>query len=62
MTLPGRTAHYFPPPEKLNLLIQLTGISQPRELPPQLLAEPGVNLSTHRAPITSTEKPPRPLQ
>ena len=37
-------------------------VSQPRELPPQLLSEPGVNLSTHRAPIALTEKPPLPLQ
>ena len=30
------------------------GVSKPREFHPQLLAEPGVNLSTHRAPIVPT--------
>ncbi len=37
-------------------------VSQPRELPPQLLSEPGVNLSAHRAPIAPTENAPRPHQ
>jgi hypothetical protein len=29
-------------------------LSRPRELPPQPLAEPGVSLSTHRAPVAPT--------
>jgi hypothetical protein len=37
-------------------------VSQPKELPLRLLAEPGVNLSIHRAPIAPTENDPRPLQ
>ena len=39
-----------------------SGVSQPREPPPQLLSEPGVNLSIHRAPIVPTEKDPLPVQ
>lgn len=37
-------------------------VSQPREPPLQLPEEPGVNLSTHRAPFASTENTPRPHQ
>ena len=37
-------------------------VSQPRDLPPQLLSEPGVNLSAHRAPIVPTANDPRPDQ
>jgi len=34
-------------------------VSRPRELPPQPLAEPGVNLAAHRAPIVPTVNAPR---
>ena len=52
-------------PNALNeqiALFSVARVSQPRELPPQLLSEPGVNLSTHRAPIVPTANDPRPDQ
>ena len=39
-----------------------TWVSKPKELPPRLLAEPGVSVSTHRAPIVPTAVSPRPFQ
>ena len=39
-----------------------TWVSRPRELPPQPLAEPGVNLAAHRAPIVPAIPLPDPCQ